>query len=60
MLPAAERLLTAADLNELGRAFEADRDPLAGGIRDPSYERLFTRIVLIAPAPIGVGPVLAA
>ena len=56
LLPAAEQLLTAADWDELNAAFEADRDPLAGGVVDPHYDRLFTRIVLTAPAPIGVGP----
>lgn len=38
------------------RAFEADRDPLAGGAREPDWEQLFSRIVRLAPAPIGVGP----
>jgi hypothetical protein len=28
---------------------------MAGGVRDPLYDRLFSRIVLTAPAPIGVG-----
>lgn len=56
LLPAAREALTSAEWQELDAAFERDRDPLAGGVRDPSYERLFTRIVLAAPAPIGVGP----
>ncbi|MDP3357312.1 MAG: hemerythrin domain-containing protein [Polaromonas sp.] len=55
VLPAAEKALTASDWAELDEAFARDRDPLAGGLRDPCYERLFTRIVLTAPAPIGVG-----
>lgn len=55
LLPAAEQALTAADWDVLDAAFAADRDPLAGGVRDPNYDRLFTRIVLTAPAPIGVG-----
>ena len=59
VLPVAERVLAAKDWEALGRAFEAARDPLAGGQRDPSYDRLFTRIVLSAPAPIGVGPAFA-
>jgi hemerythrin-like domain-containing protein len=59
LLPVAERVLSQQDKDELGRAFEADRDPLAGGQRDPNYQRLFTRIVLAAPAPVGVGPELA-
>lgn len=55
VLPAAEKALDASDWTELDAAFTRDRDPLAGGLRDPCYERLFTRIVLTAPAPIGVG-----
>ena len=55
ILPLAERVLTADDWRELDEAFQASRDPLAGGSREPSYDRLFTRIVMTAPAPIGVG-----
>ena len=55
ILPAAEQALTPADWDVLDAAFAADRDPLAGGMRDPHYDRLFTRIVRTAPAPIGVG-----
>jgi hemerythrin-like domain-containing protein len=56
LMPVAEKGLSAADWEELDAAFAADRDPLAGGVRDRHYDRLFTRIVLTAPAPIGVGP----
>jgi hemerythrin-like domain-containing protein len=56
LLPAAEKALTPADWAQLDASFEKQRDPLAGGERDPSYDRLFTRIVMTAPAPIGVGP----
>jgi hemerythrin-like domain-containing protein len=56
LLPVAEQALSAAEWAGLDRAFESGRDPLAGGTHDPRYERLFTRIVLAAPAPIGVGP----
>ena len=55
ILPAAEQALAPADWKVLDAAFAADRDPLAGGMRDPHYDRLFTRIVRTAPAPIGVG-----
>jgi hemerythrin-like domain-containing protein len=58
LLPAAERSLTAQDWGELDDAFRGDRDPLASGSHDASYDRLFTRIVLSAPAPIGVGAAL--
>ena len=55
LLPAAERLLAPSDWAALDEAFAADRDPLAGGTRDPCYDRLFTRIVMTAPSPIGLG-----
>ena len=56
LLPVARQKLDAADWAELDQAFQAHSDPLASGHRDPGYDRLFTRIVLRAPAPIGVGP----
>ncbi len=55
LLPKAERLLGPEDWLLLDAAFSEDRDPMAGGVRDPLYDRLFSRIVLTAPAPIGVG-----
>lgn len=55
LLPVAQEVLSEADWAELNAAFQQHRDPLAGGERDPSYDRLFTRIVMKAPAPIGVG-----
>ena len=58
LLPAARTALTAADWAELDAAFATDPDPLAAGLHDPHYDRLFTRIVLWAPTPIGVGPSL--
>ncbi|MDB5861299.1 MAG: Hemerythrin cation binding region [Ramlibacter sp.] len=59
LLPAAEAALSAQDWRELDAAFAADPDPLAAGAPDSCYERLFARIVLNAPAPIGVGPAFA-
>lgn len=57
ILPAAEKLLTAADWSQLYAAFETNRDPFAGlGQYDSAYDRIFTKIVTNAPAPIGVGP----
>lgn len=55
ILPVARRVFDAADWADLDRAFEEGRDPLAGGVADPAYDRLFTRIVLATPAPLGVG-----
>jgi hemerythrin-like domain-containing protein len=56
ILPAAEKALNAADWHELDAAFGSNRDPLAGSCpRDPAFDRLFTRIVMKTPAPIGLG-----
>ena len=56
IMPAAETLLEPLDWEMLDAAFLSSRDPLAGGAREPCYDRLFTRIVVMTPAPIGVGP----
>jgi hemerythrin-like domain-containing protein len=56
ILPAAVKALSDADWAELDDAFREHRDPLATGTHDPVYDRLFTRIVMKTPAPIGVGP----
>lgn len=56
VLPAAEQHLDAADWALLHAAFASHRDALAGSPEgDPRYDRLFTKIVTSAPAPIGVG-----
>lgn len=56
ILPAAEKLFTEADWQALDAAFEQNRDPLTGQYPvDPAYDRLFTRIVMRAPAPVGLG-----
>ena len=57
LLPVAQKQLTEEDWAQLNAAFQSKGDPLVGGgDRDPLYDRLFTRIVMRAPAPIGVGP----
>jgi hemerythrin-like domain-containing protein len=56
ILPAALKVLNDADWTELDAAFATNCDPLTGKYpRDPAYDRLFTRIVTRAPAPIGLG-----
>ena len=52
---AARRLLNEADWAELDAAFAANRDPLTGHSASQEYEPLFKRIVMTAPAPIGLG-----
>ncbi len=57
ILPAAEKTLNAADWHELDAAFGTNRDPLTASYpHDPAFDRLFTRIVMKTPAPIGLGP----
>ena len=56
ILLAAQEVLSDADWQELDAAFASNCDPLLGRYpRDPSYDLLFTRIVMRAPAPIGLG-----
>lgn len=55
ILPLAERVLTPEDWRELDAAFSANRDPLTGCTPDAPYQALFTRIVNMVPAPIGLG-----
>ena len=56
ILPAAQRVLDVQDWAELDAAFATNCDPLTGKYpRDATYDRLFTRIVNRAPAPIGLG-----
>lgn len=59
VLPLAERVLTADDWAELDRAFEENRDPLTGKTAEAEYQALFTRIVNLVPAPVGLGPAAA-
>jgi hemerythrin-like domain-containing protein len=56
ILPLAERVLTADDWADLDHAFLQNRDPLTGHEPQDEYRSLFTRIVNLVPAPIGLGP----
>ena len=58
ILPLAERVLTEDDWRDLDQAFAQNRDPLTGHVADLEYNALFTRIVNVVPAPIGLGPAL--
>ncbi len=55
ILPAARRVFSEADWKELDAAFAANRDPLTGHEPDEDYRPLFRKIVMTAPAPIGLG-----
>ena len=54
--PLAERLLDASQWQAIDRAFEENRDPLADAWNLRDFDKLFDRIVNLAPPPIGVGP----
>ena len=56
IIPEALKLLTDEDWEKLDSAFQSNTDPLSERIqRIPVYDRLFTKIVMRAPAPIGLG-----
>jgi hypothetical protein len=56
IIPEAEKVLTEDDWKVIDAAFATNGDPLTGKYpRDPLYDRLFTRIVMRAPSPIGLG-----
>ena len=55
-MPLAEKYLSAADWEAVDAAFLGHSDPMLGAEARTKYDRLFTRIVNLAPAPIGLGP----
>ena len=54
LLPLAERHLTPEDWQAIDAAFARNRDPIAG-MHERDFDQLFTRIVNLAPAPVGLG-----
>ena len=56
VLPLAEKYFTAEDWAEIDAAFEGHTDPLLGADSGEKYDALFSRIVALAPPPVGVGP----
>jgi len=54
LLPLAEAALTEEDWKVVGSAFAGNEDPIAD-LRDRDFADLFSRIVAIAPAPVGLG-----
>lgn len=56
IFPAAKNALTEEDWDALDLAFDQNADPLTGKHPPgPVFEKLFSRIVSKAPAPIGLG-----
>ncbi len=58
ILPLAEQVLSVDDWTVLDAAFSLNRDPLTGHSPEEEYRALFTRIVGMVPAPIGLGSAL--
>lgn len=56
LIPQALQVLKPEDWLMLDKAFEKNSDPLSKSRqRDPIYDRLFTKIVMHTPEPIGLG-----
>jgi hemerythrin-like domain-containing protein len=58
VFPALRAHLTDQEWQEADQAFASNRDPLAGMDLKQDFERLYTTIVSITPAPLGLGPAL--
>jgi hemerythrin-like domain-containing protein len=54
LLPLAERYLTESDWREIDAGFCGNEDPIAD-LREQDFQKLFTRIVALAPEPVGLG-----
>jgi hemerythrin-like domain-containing protein len=54
ILPAAEKCFTVQDWAAIDEAFGVNADPVAG-VREKDFQELFSRIVRLAPAPVGLG-----
>ena len=54
LMPLAEKMLHEEDWQAIDASFAGNRDPIAD-LREQDFDRLFARIVEIAPEPIGLG-----
>ena len=55
ILPAAQAHLSDEQWRTLDHAFQSDQDPLTGRPPPDEFKPLFKRIVMTAPAPVGLG-----
>jgi hemerythrin-like domain-containing protein len=55
VLPLAERMLTDEDWSLVHGEFLSNGDPGFGNDREADFQRLFSRIVNLVPAPLGLG-----
>ena len=58
IFPALRQHFSQEDWEKADQEFIANVDPLAGADLKHDFERLFTTIVSITPAPVGLGPAL--
>lgn len=56
VIPLAKKYLTTEDWIGIAEAFDEHGDPRFGAKPEHEFRDLFTRIVNLAPPPIGVGP----
>jgi hypothetical protein len=56
VIPLAQKLFSDEDWGRIDAAFRANRDPLGSVDEDQEFRHLFSRIVSLAPAPMGAGP----
>lgn len=56
LIPLAKQYLLPEDWVEIAQAFGMNGDPRFGAEPDHEFRSLFSRIVNLAPPPIGVGP----
>jgi hemerythrin-like domain-containing protein len=54
LLPLAENALTEEDWKAVAAAFAGNEDPIAD-LHEQDFAELFSRIVAITPAPVGLG-----
>ncbi|WP_334187655.1 hemerythrin domain-containing protein [Noviherbaspirillum sp.] len=59
VLPASVQLFTAEDWDTVNTAFILNEKSVAGTSHKKEFERLFSLITNITPAPIGLGPAIA-
>lgn len=56
VIPLAKKHLTSEDWSEIAQVFTDPEDPRFGAKPEHEFRDLFSRIVNLAPPPIGVGP----
>jgi hemerythrin-like domain-containing protein len=54
LLPLAQKVLTGEDWSAIDAAFAGNQDPIAD-LREKDFDKLYQRIVNLAPAPVGLG-----